>query len=56
MAGTLLVPDQDMPHGLGEQRVVGGQDRAAGKPEYHFDALLLETADKCLGSGELLHD
>jgi hypothetical protein len=53
MAGTLLVPDQDVPQGRGEQRVVGGQDGAAGKAEDNLRALLLEAADEGLGSGEL---
>ena len=53
MAGTLLVPDQDVPQGRGEQRVVGGQDGAAGKAEDDLRALFLEAADESLGSGEL---
>jgi hypothetical protein len=50
------MPDQDMPHGRRQERVVGRQDRPAGEPEDYFDTLLLEAADECLGSGELLHD
>jgi len=53
MARALLVPDQHVPERRGPQRVIGRKYRAAGKPEDHLDALLLQTSHQRLGSGEL---
>ena len=55
VTGALLVPDQDVPDlGRVEQRVVGGQDRAAGDAEDGVDAGVLERADQALRPGDLL--
>jgi len=50
---ALLVPDEDVPqpHAV-EQRVVGGQDRAAGDAEHDLRTDALERAHERLGSGE----
>ena len=52
VAGSLLVPDQDVPDRLGvEQRVVGRQDRAARDPEHHVRADALERVHQRLRPG-----
>jgi hypothetical protein len=56
VSSALLVADEYVPERGGQQRIVGRQDRAARETKDYLDALLLETADECLGSGELLHD
>ena len=50
--GALLVADQDVPDLRGvQQRVVDGQDRAAGDAEDDLAADLLQRADERLGAG-----
>ncbi len=52
VARALLVAHQDVPDlGRVEQRVVGGQDRAAGQAEDHVRADLLQRPDQGLGAG-----
>src|SRR5439155_4573625 len=51
--GALLVSAQDVADRRVEDRVVEGQDRAAGDAEHHLDTFLLETLDRCLRSGDL---
>jgi hypothetical protein len=54
MAGPLLMPDQDVPDPLGvEQRVVRGQDRAAGDAEHDLDAHPLKRHHQGLSPGDL---
>jgi hypothetical protein len=43
MTGALLVPREDVANGRPtRERVVGGKDRTAGKPEDDLDALGLQ--------------
>jgi hypothetical protein len=42
MRGALLVPDEDVTDGELAQRVVDGQNGAAGIAEYFADALAFE--------------
>ena len=54
MPRTLLVAYEDVPQlAAVEQRVVDGQDRAAGQAEDGVDAEQLEAADDRLRAGEL---
>src|SRR5579863_5576303 len=53
MTGALLVAHQDVADRRVQQRVVDGEDRAAGQPEDRVDALLFEAPDQCLRSCEL---
>ena len=50
---VFLVPDEDVVHGVVEQRVVGGHNRAAGIPEEHVDALSDKTLPDDLGASAL---
>jgi hypothetical protein len=51
--GALFVADEDVPDLIGlEERVIGGKDRSAGKPEHRVDSELLEAADDRLSAGE----
>ena len=43
VGGALLVPDQDVPDGIGRHRVVGRHDRAARVPEDDVDAFAHEN-------------
>ena len=53
MTRALLVADQDVPDLLGvEQRVVGGEHRAAGNAEHHVDPDLLKGQHQGLGPGD----
>jgi hypothetical protein len=52
VAGALLVADEDVADRRLEQRVVGRQDAAAGKPEHDLHRFLLERFDEGLGAGE----
>ena len=52
MPGALLVADQDVADLRVEQRVVGGQDRAARDAEDDLDAHGLERPDEALRSGD----
>ena len=55
VAGTLLVADQDVADLLGvEQRVVRGEDRAAGDAEDDLDAGVLQRPHEALRAGHLL--
>ncbi len=55
MTGTLLVADQHVTELLRvHQRVVGGQDRAAGKAEDDLCPGMLEGLDQRLRAGHLL--
>ena len=55
MAGTLLVTHQHVAQLLRvHQRVVGGQDGAAGKAEDDLGPGMLEGLDQRLGAGEVL--
>ncbi len=51
VAGTLLMPDQDVAHAAGvEQRVVGGEDGPAGDAEDDIDAELFQRCHQRLGA------
>ena len=52
VAGALLVADEDVADRRVDDRVVGGQDAAAGEAEHDLDALHLQALDEGLGSGE----
>ena len=49
VAGALLVADQDVADGGVDDRVVDGQDGAAGQAEHDVDPLHLEALDEGLG-------
>ena len=51
---ALLVASQDVPDVAVDDRVVGGEDRSAGYPEYDLDFLEFECTDEGLCSGELV--
>ena len=53
VAGALLVAHEDVADRRVEDRVVDGQDAAAGQAEHDLDPLHLEALDEGLGSGEL---
>ena len=48
VAGALLVADQDVADRRVDDRVVDGQDGAAGQAEDHLDAFHLEALDEAL--------
>ncbi len=52
VAGALLVTHEHVTDLAVHQRVVGGQDAAAGVAEDQFDVLVLECSDQRLGAGE----
>ena len=53
VAGTLLVAHEDVADRRVEQRVVGGQNAAAGQAEDGFNALHLQRPDEGLRPGDL---
>ncbi len=53
VTGALLVADQDVADGRVDDRVVDGQDGAAGQAEHDVDPLHLEALDEGLGPGHL---
>jgi len=52
VTGALLMPNQDVPDGRVEDRVVDGQDGTAGEAEHHLHLLHLQALDQCLCSGQ----